>query len=432
MEQIRGTPQFQSLSPGNYPVMQAQASGPHGQQPQELYAHTLNVDVDAASKAILKQHIEKTGRSQWSHGSGSHLALAPVPGGVCMASGNRLECVSSDGKPVWDYDARAALSSPAAAADGTTYVCSADGQLHAIDPKGGLIWKKKLPVDAENAPAVAPDGTIYVVGKEGHLHAIHPDSHELWDKRIKPLVDLDPSPDLYTDPVVTPDSGVIVANKKKYLTAFDSRGSRKWKYRLPGEITMNPTVDDRGNVALGAYFSTLIVLNSNGRERWRRDLGSRIASTPAFGPDGSVYAGDDFGRVNAFRPNGEPRWSFRTDGHKVMARPEVAPDGTVYACAWMGSVFAIPPDGGAPLWKTGVSGFLVSNPRLSSDGNLYVMGAGGSLVALHEHKQKELSKEDINTIAEEAQAEPSHPEITEVDGWVVIDNIRLPIEKKGN
>lgn len=388
----------------------------------------ITVDVESAAKALLKNKTSPETHTLWSHGQGSYKAPQIAPEGVCMASGTRIECIDPLGNPVWSYDAKTDISSPAVSPDGTVYVCSSDGALQAIGAKGALRWKVPLPVDADHNPAVTKDGLVVVVGKDGNLHGINSDSHEVWSTRIKPLIDLDPSPDLYTDPVATPDGGVLVANKKKYLLHFDANGSRRWKYRVPGELTMNPGVDAHGTIALGAYFDTLVVLNSRGKEQWRKSLVMRVASTPAFGADGSVYVGDDGGRVHAFTAGGRDKWTFRADS-KIMAKPAVSPDGTVYVCSWMGGIYAVAPDGGRPLWKSKTGGLLVSNPCLVPGGTLYVIGAGGSLVAFNEHKAETIAAENASA-SKTPQGGPQSSRIQDVDGWVIVDGVRLPIHQE--
>ena len=150
-----------------------------------------------------------------------YLALSTYSGTGGLLKLNR------HGEEQWHFPVggRYALG-PAIGADGTVYVGSPDGHLHAIDPDGWPHWSSDLEV-ALGAPAVGEDGTIYVAqavnrSQSPTLFAVTP-SGEDWESA--PL-------NLYTHPHAVPrvtDDGrlyVATAGLAGKVYAFDvpSRG----------------------------------------------------------------------------------------------------------------------------------------------------------------------------------------------------------------
>ncbi|MCA1562533.1 MAG: PQQ-binding-like beta-propeller repeat protein, partial [Acidobacteria bacterium] len=77
-------------------------------------------------------------------------------------------------KVQWTYEAGDAIESSAAIADGTVFVGSQTGELHAVAlADGSLKWKYKASADGigESSPAVA-GGLVYIGDLSGVLHAV--------------------------------------------------------------------------------------------------------------------------------------------------------------------------------------------------------------------------------------------------------------------
>ena len=77
-------------------------------------------------------------------------------------------------KVLWTYEAGDAIESSAAIVDGTVYVGSQTGELHAVNlADGKLKWKYKASPDGigESSPTVA-GGLVYVGDLSGVLHAV--------------------------------------------------------------------------------------------------------------------------------------------------------------------------------------------------------------------------------------------------------------------
>jgi len=89
----------------------------------------------------------------------------------------------TDGDLKWSYIAEGPVSSSSAiASNGTIYVGSSDGKLHAINPGGIFRWKSAYTTGGpvSSSPAIASNGTIYVGSDDGRLYAINPNGTLQW------------------------------------------------------------------------------------------------------------------------------------------------------------------------------------------------------------------------------------------------------------
>ena len=78
------------------------------------------------------------------------------------------------------------------------------GYLSSLNTDGTLKWRTLTTGRVEASPAVAPDGTIYVCSEDGRLHALVPDSGTIqWSFRMG-----DTGTNTYSSPVVAPDGTI--------------------------------------------------------------------------------------------------------------------------------------------------------------------------------------------------------------------------------
>ncbi|MBN1436678.1 MAG: PQQ-binding-like beta-propeller repeat protein [Sedimentisphaerales bacterium] len=168
------------------------------------------------------------------------------------------------------YDTGSGLvSSPAIGPDGTIYIGSLDGMLHAVSRSlYELRWKSYLGRMSTASPAIGPDGTIYVGTETGVLYALAPDGSDLWS---------------FTIPGLSAD--------------------------LPGAIMAAPAIADDGTVYVGAMFDPrLYALNpSDGSIKWIAEFGMHLdpddpcstvdgpwlMTEPVVADDGTIYVGLD-------------------------------------------------------------------------------------------------------------------------------------------
>ena len=77
------------------------------------------------------------------------------------------------GKYKWGVGMPEIVGSPSVGKDGTIYVGSMDGKLHAIAPDGTEKWAVKTRGQLNSSPAIGADGTVYAMSDDGYLYAVH-------------------------------------------------------------------------------------------------------------------------------------------------------------------------------------------------------------------------------------------------------------------
>jgi outer membrane protein assembly factor BamB len=104
-----------------------------------------------------------------------------------QASEAGLFAVTPGGATKWAVDYKCgAESSPAVAADGTTYICTDDDRLIAVDSNGSKKWETSALEGAHRCtPTIDCDGSVYVVastGTRGGLFAFSSQGKQLWNE----------------------------------------------------------------------------------------------------------------------------------------------------------------------------------------------------------------------------------------------------------
>jgi outer membrane protein assembly factor BamB len=286
---------------------------------------------------------------------------------------------------VWTYPTGGVVySSPAIAADGTIYVGSEDGWLHAINPDGSRKWAFTGAGDwIDSSPAIGPDGTIYFGCWDNHVYAIDPaDGTEKWRYATGNLV--------IASPAIDAAGNIYFGSNDGIFYSLTPGGSLRWMFLAQGEIDASAAISgDGGTVYFGdtlGYFYALSTLS--GAQKWRyqillqhpdtRQLG--ILAAPAIGYDGTVYVGSQNGRLYAFgnNSNGAPLWTF-TATEAIDNTPVIGADGAIYFASRDGYVYAVNPQSGAPvqLWESLVGDVFYASPALSADGHLIVAAYAG-------------------------------------------------------
>jgi len=280
--------------------------------------------------------------------------------------------------PIW--------SSPVIGADGTIYVTSVDGWLHAVTPDGHERWKIELGGIITASPTLGRDGTIYV-GNNRYLYAIDPEGEILWRVKLGGLTT--------SSPVIGRDGTVYVGGEK--LFAVNPEGTIRWAFGTDGYIDNSaPALGEDGAIYVGfsnaapGEASKLVALNPNGTERWEFHVPAPIPSSPALGADGTIYFLSKEGRLYALNRSGKLRWKryITVFPHTaLLPSPALGEDGTVYIGSDDYTLYAIGPDG-LERWRFSTEAPIHSSPAIdgggtiyvgSDDGNLYAIRADGSL-----------------------------------------------------
>lgn len=149
---------------------------------------TIYMGSDGTAGEGFVYAIGDDGQQDWKRRLDG-MPSAPVIGRdghiLIGTAGNFFYSYDSDGELQWQIETGGPITASAAVgADGTIYIPSTDGMLHALlpDDKGAAAdgWPKDLNVGA-SSPAIDADGVLYIGARDGKLLAIGTDSGGLAD-----------------------------------------------------------------------------------------------------------------------------------------------------------------------------------------------------------------------------------------------------------
>jgi hypothetical protein len=136
--------------------------------------------------------------------------------------------------------------------------------------------------DAEGfsgGPAVAADGSIYILSKTGTLHALNSDGSAKWSASIPANGVGTPSLDAY--------GNVYVSDMLGALTSFTPTGEQRWRLEVPDslEATSGPVVGNN-NIAYYMVIGNIRAVSADGVLLWdAKAFSRRVAFTPVLSPD---------------------------------------------------------------------------------------------------------------------------------------------------
>jgi outer membrane protein assembly factor BamB len=228
--------------------------------------HTGTNPLVGPSTAIVPLVVEKSGTSEYPFVFGNLFVL---PSFAIDASGT-LYIGSNDGwvysindqgdyTPGWptqvsDFgpevymDANALYTTPALS-NGTIYLGSNVGYLHALTPAGVLKWSYYAGAPLQSSPCIDASGTIYF-GAGPRVYAVRDAGESGYLKWLTPFTT---NNTVNSSPALNPLNGYLYfGSDDGYIYAVDSfTGDLKWSADTGQPIYMSPTVDSSGNVLIG-------------------------------------------------------------------------------------------------------------------------------------------------------------------------------------
>lgn len=415
-------------TPSDSQVMLSATSQPHSPLDVSKVADILTKKSDVSGEvAVVWEKETKHYDSNASVAANGNI----YEGGLCDST---LRCLSPKGDLLWEKVTEANSVNPAAAPDGTVYV-SRIISLKAFNADGSLRWDLPLPgkKDMERNSlcsqlAVGSDGTAYIFDY-GHLFAVDPGGKVKWKKDLEHAWTDDP-------PVIGPDGTIYCLDRQTTLYAFNENGSLKWK-----NTDMTQPRKEFGNMALittrlapgpdgSLYFGTgdgrLVCLDERGKFKWDVKMDKEMdhyASPSVNQKTGTIYVGA--GRYNegivAINPDGTQKWKNVTIG--PVFHSTAAPDGKGVIVSIRGNTTHYINEEGALEWTYP---HQITKPVFGSDGTIYA-GAQKSILAFTTKEEflKKLEKDAISGPGEHAP-----PQIEEDEGWIIIDNIKIPVNRE--
>jgi outer membrane protein assembly factor BamB len=224
---------------------------------------------------------------------------------------------------------------------------------------------------------VGADGTVYISSNGGVLHALNPsDGADRWTYESGTVG----GGDLSVSPLVLPDRTVLFPSGDQ-LIALSPAGARLWSERLPGTATSPVTADGR-RVYVGDTSGNVSAwdLPSAGAHHlaWRIDVGTTSYGSVVTGGDGRLYTTADSALVAIDDRGAGARLAWRSDPTDDITEVSagLGPDGTALLGTNGRFEWAYGRAGGAPLWRS-PRVITYASPTVTATGLAYVADHAG-------------------------------------------------------
>jgi outer membrane protein assembly factor BamB/subtilisin family serine protease len=310
---------------------------------------------------------------------------SPVNSSVAIGPGDSFALITSSGYLIyysstsggWSRKLRGTLdvSTPAIGSDGAVYATTTRG-VFAVSSDNTLKWEKLFDDGVSSSAALAADGTVYVHSDDGWLHAYTRNGSQRWRTRVPGVS--------YSSPVVGSDGTVYVGSDDGQVYAVAPLdGAVKWRFNTGGEIYASIAIGADDVLYVGNLAGKFFAINASGTQRWSYTAGGAISSSAAIGGDGTLYFGSYDKKLYAVSSSGSLRWTYATGDEIRGSSPVVGLDGTIYIGSYDKKLHAVTSTGAVKqVYPTGEvirsSPLLVDTDLLfgSADGNLYVLDVG--------------------------------------------------------
>lgn len=365
--------------------------------------------------AALDGHLyaidQQTGKEKWNFKSRMPIASTPTisDGSLFFVSsaGSLAALDVATGKPKWvmpvEYERRFeaknlhGLPSPAqtipdawdvwtsspSVSNGKVFFGAGDGNVYAVDAKGGLLqWKFQTKDVVHSSPAIA-NNTVYIGSWDSNLYALDADTGQLkWSFQAGQDDVIHNQVGFQSSPAVV-DGVVYIGCRDGHVYAIDAgTGRKKWDYPTSKSwVNGTPAVRD-GMVYVGTSDSARFMgLDAkNGRLRFNFDARAYVFSSAALAGD-LAYFGSHNGKVYAVdTKTGKGVWEFQTESSKNDPMKILNPDGSFNQDA-LAPIFGDFEDMYIEFYKYRSIGAILSSPAVDH-GVLYIGSMDGNLYAL--------------------------------------------------
>ncbi len=279
--------------------------------------------------------------------------------------------------PIWRYTMGAGTWAPPLVEDGTVYVGTSAGQLHAVRACDGAAvwtWRGEYGIDGR---AVASPDTIFVLDARTNLIALDRARGSLrWltrlhDERIagKPAAD-NPT---FNHRAATPlllDGVIYCGSSDGGLYALDATtGAVLWRHEAGAPVFSGVGRHGDNTLMFGTMDGSVVLLDRRSRqEMLRLRTGGGVVTTPIIAAETLIVGSRDYMLYGFHIPDGVLAWRFSYWFSWIESTP-VLSGGLVYVGASDYSrVTALDPKTGRARWATPVHGMNWGTPLLTDEG----------------------------------------------------------------
>jgi outer membrane protein assembly factor BamB len=287
---------------------------------------------------------------------------------------------------LWKFQAKDAVDSTPAIADGIVYVGAEDEFLYALHLSTGKEkWRYKAgPI---KAPVAVRGGAVYTGNLDGVFHCVDAATgKKLWT--------FEASAEISSGSSFAGDR-VLFGCADETLFCLSGKGKKLWTFRVPGGPVMATPALIQNRTFVAGCDSTLHVIDADaGKEVSAVELGSQVGATAAVRGD-HLYVGTMGNQVLAVDwKQGKIEWTFepKKNAQAFFSSPAVT-DRLIVVGSRDRRVHALDRKTGQEVWSFVTRNRVDSSPVVvggrvyagSMDGNLYVLDlAKGTELAKHE------------------------------------------------
>ena len=333
-----------------------------------------------------------TGKIRWRRnlaGGVTEGAVTGADGTIYVASdAGILHAIDpSTGKDRWTYDAHATTKtdlsvSPLVLPDGIILYPTPTARLDALSPTGHLLWKQSLPAKP-TSPVTANGKRVYVGDDSGAVTAI--DVLQGGGHKLAWMVKT--GAQSYAS-AVTNGAGRVYTTSGSSLVSIDDHGATAdiaWRADpRDGQVEVSPGLAPDGTVVLGTNGSNEWGYQPDGKLAWHTGSRAPTYSSPAVTHSGLAYVGDHKSRVHVYDVRtGTEVATYEIGQHltEIWSSNVVDKDYRVYFAGQNGHVYGVSPTG-VVLFDVSLNAPVDAYPALTADGALIIGASNGTLVAI--------------------------------------------------
>lgn len=293
---------------------------------------------------------------------------------------------------LWRHDLGAPTLASPLVHNGTVYVGTRDGRLHAVGAGDGTVrWIYQGPHRIDGRAVIAGDALCFVDGRVDLVCLGLADGVERWRTPLHDeAIAGGPAPDNATfnrrtaTPLVADGLIHVGSSDGGLYTVEAATGTKLRRLDAGAPVFTGAAQREDGSLLVGTMAGDVVQFAADGREvaRWR--TGGAVTPTPVVA-GGLVIAGSRDYLLHAFElRGGAPAWRYSFGFSWVESTPALR-DGVLYVGGsdWA-RVSAFDPATGRPHWEAAVGGMSWGTPVVMED--TVFAGAAGQRGALIAHR----------------------------------------------
>jgi outer membrane protein assembly factor BamB len=180
------------------------------------------------------------------------------------------------------------------------YVFASPNLLTALDAELRVSRQISIAGTPSAGPIVADDGTLWVATIEGVIHAVDPSG------RVRARTDVGSRMTEGAAPALGHDGALRVPTQTGGLVCLGPGGTERWRFANEAGYGKALSIDDDDTTLAVDMQGRMSAIAADGTERWRVSLGvgaerTRSLHAPILGPDGTIYVLTERPAIQAWR-----------------------------------------------------------------------------------------------------------------------------------